>query len=300
MQPVGWTDEEQGQRADMRFHKPAFQAQKPFYKASPSLANLATERLVQRAILFSDMSYDRARQIWLRICIALFIITGFYGLALGGHIHRFGSEIGTTVDQVARTIGFRIEAVKITGQERIDPKVVIAALKIDQISLLSFNTQTARNTVEALPWVKTAHIFKLFPSTIKVKIEERVPYAIWQHKGKHYWIDTDGVKITEIEVSNRPDLPLIVGKGAATAAHQLFAELKDNPELKRRMSVAFRVAERRWTLKLKNGVEIWLPEQKIGAAFREIIRLEEKYQILSGRVTRIDLRLPDRVTIRKA
>lgn len=247
-----------------------------------------------------SLPFELARRVWLRICLAVFIITGLYGIILGGHIQRVGDGISTGIDAVIQDVGFRIEDVQITGYKNTRSDEVIAALRANEISLLNFDTNEARERVEDLPWVRQAHILRLFPSTLKVTIEERVPYAMWQHKGKHYWIDHDGVAITEIQAAKLPDRPLIVGKGAGVAAPQLFKDLKSFPILKDRMAVAFRVAERRWTLRLKNGLEIWLPAQNPKEALYRLEALQTEYNVLSGHIARLDMRLVDRITMKKA
>ena len=61
---------------------------------------------------------------------------------------------------------------------------------------------------------------------------------------------------------------------------------------------AVRVADRRWNLKLRNGVEIRLPEEDAAGALDRLAELDEARGVLSSAVMAIDLRLADRVTMR--
>ena len=58
------------------------------------------------------------------------------------------------------------------------------------------------------------------------------------------------------------------------------------------------VAERRWNLRLTNGLDVRLPEGDLQAAFDRLVKLDRDKKLLSRDITSIDLRLPDRVTVR--
>ena len=70
-----------------------------------------------------------------------------------------------------------------------------------------------------------------------------------------------------------PTLPLIVGDGAPEhAAEALFDLLGDAAGAADRVSAAVRVGERRWNLRLDNGIDVKLPEDGAGRAWRELAR----------------------------
>ena len=61
------------------------------------------------------------------------------------------------------------------------------------------------------------------------------------------------------------------------------------------------VAERRWNLHLKSGIEVLLPETRTRErALRTLIELERSNKLLSRDIVAIDLRLSDRVTVRQS
>ena len=59
-----------------------------------------------------------------------------------------------------------------------------------------------------------------------------------------------------------------------------------------------RVAERRWDLRLENGITIRLPEIGEDAAIAEVLRLDREDGLLSRDIAAVDLRLEDRLVIR--
>ena len=58
------------------------------------------------------------------------------------------------------------------------------------------------------------------------------------------------------------------------------------------------VAERRWNLRLKNGLDVRLPETNVAQALERLVALDREKKLLSRDITAVDLRLPDRVTVR--
>jgi cell division protein FtsQ len=58
------------------------------------------------------------------------------------------------------------------------------------------------------------------------------------------------------------------------------------------------VAERRWNLRLKNGIEVRLPETDPEHALQTLVQLDHDKKLLSRDIVAVDLRLADRVTVR--
>ena len=58
------------------------------------------------------------------------------------------------------------------------------------------------------------------------------------------------------------------------------------------------VAERRWNLRLKNGIDIRLPEIEPERALEMLAALDRDKKLLSRDIAVVDLRFPDRVTAR--
>ena len=58
------------------------------------------------------------------------------------------------------------------------------------------------------------------------------------------------------------------------------------------------IAERRWNLRLKNGLDVKLPEGDVVQALETLTALDRMYQITNRDITTIDLRAQDRVTVR--
>jgi len=60
------------------------------------------------------------------------------------------------------------------------------------------------------------------------------------------------------------------------------------------------VAERRWNLHLKTGVEVLLPERELERALITLLDLDRAKKLLTRDIVAVDLRLADRVTVRQS
>ena len=235
-----------------------------------------------------------------RTAVMCFILAAvLYGLGIGGYFTRSADFAAKKVSTLVVRAGFAVNRVTIEGQDRTSNAEIITALGIDRdTSTLAFNTTAAKERLEKLPLVRSAEVMRLLPSQLHVVIKERVPYAVWQHKSTLYLVDHDGTVIDTLKVRTYPGLPLVVGDGAAKHARDLLDELARWPRVKSKVQAAVRVADRRWNLKLQNGLEIRLPESDMARALKKVDELDRSNKVLSGDAIEVDLRLPDRITIR--
>ncbi len=93
-------------------------------------------------------------------------------------------------------------------------------------------------------------------------------------------------------------LPLVVGEGAQVKAQDFLAMVGRYPALRDTVEAAVLVADRRWNLRLKSGIDVRLPENNVEAALQTLVQLDRDKKLLSRDIAMIDLRLSDRVTVR--
>ena len=154
-----------------------------------------------------------------------------------------------------------------------------------------------------MPWVKKAEVTRILPGKLKIQLEEREPFALWQQDGKVRLIDETGHVITSRGLANYAHLPMVVGQGADTKAMDLYSLLEEFPELAARVKTAVHVGDRRWDLIFDNGVRVKLPEAAPAAydsqmAWQKFASLQAEYRLLEREVSVIDMRLPDRMILR--
>lgn len=222
-----------------------------------------------------------------------------YGVVRGDHVPVIRATLADLRDQAAIAAGFRITELDIGGHRRLNEEEILTLAGVTpRKALLFFDVDAARQGLEASPWIAQATVRKLYPGRIEITLREREPYAVWQADGRLSVVAADGTVLEPYGTRPMPDLPQVVGQGAAERAEALVTLLDRHPVLRGQLRAAVRVAERRWNLKLQNGLDIRLPEQDVAGALELLMALDQDRRILSRDITAIDLRLPGRVSVR--
>lgn len=223
--------------------------------------------------------------------------TGF-GIVRGGHLDDFIVALSDTRNAIANSAGFRITAVAINGRKQLTQDEVLAIGGVNgRSSLLFLDAATVRDKLKANPWIGEATVLKLYPGQLQIDIVERTAFALWQSDGRLAVIADDGA-VLEPYLSRRfISLPLVVGKGADTRARDFLALLDRYPQVKRQTKAAILVGERRWNLRLKDGLDIRLPEHDVGNALAALSKLDKEDRLFSRDIVAIDMRLQDRLTV---
>jgi cell division protein FtsQ len=237
---------------------------------------------------------------WRLVMILLVFVTMTYALVKGGYIESLKSEVGTRIAKLLTNSGFGIEKIEISGQVQVTDDAIVQALYLPEGgATLTFDTEAAQKRLEKLPWIRRATVMRLLPSTLKVDIVETKPEMVWQKNNRLYLVDGDGGVISQVK-QYRIGLPLIIGAGANKDAKQLLTELQTIPDMDRHLKAALRISDRRWTLVLQNGTQIWLPEQHYGIALRDLLQQRKYLDVFTHDWGAIDLRISDRIIVRRS
>ena len=222
-----------------------------------------------------------------------------YGVGKGEHIPTIVTAIKDTADAGANAMGMRIATVSLSGQRQVSREEIFAAAGVtDHSSLLFLDVADARAKLEAIPWIAEATVRKLYPDRLQITVTEREPFALWQQQGKVKVIAADGTVLSEKVEPRLASLSFVVGNGAAARARDFLAVLDKYPSVRDSVRASIYVAERRWNLKLKNGIDVRLPETNIEGALATLVRLDREKNLLGRGITAVDLRLADRLTVR--
>lgn len=236
---------------------------------------------------------------WGVLLAGFFFVVTIAGLFSGGHVDAALASLKASADQSMRSAGLTVGSVIIDGRGETDKTDISRMLGIKRGTLMLYvDVDEARARLEALPWVKSAEVKRIWPSRIYIRIEERSPVARWQIDGQTFVIDTEGKPIAGEPGQAFASLPLVVGRGADKAVGSFLALVATQPKFKSNVKIAVRVGERRWNLQLANGVEVRLPEEGAEAALAELVKLDQKNQLLARDIKAIDLRFADRVVVK--
>lgn len=238
------------------------------------------------------------RQHWLAFSGLLALSAGaavFYSLKLPAF---------NLFQETSRQAGFVLETLTVEGLERTARNDVLARLDMDAgMPLMAVNLDEVQQSIEALPWVKRAVVTRVLPGDIKISVEERMPFALWQMDGKLALIDGDGTVIIRSGLASFADLPIVVGAFEASGMQSLFAMVKETPALLGQIRSLVRVGERRWDIVFENGVRLKLPADQAltynsQMAWEKFLELEQKHRLLAREVSVIDMRIKDRLIMR--
>ena len=221
-----------------------------------------------------------------------------YGTIRGDHVDAVVASFDEARDIVGNALGMHIAGVALSGQKRLSREDILASAGVSaRTSLLFFDVAAARDRLEKNPWISEASVQKLYPDRLQIAVTERDAFALWQHEGRVFVISADGAVLESYNGERFTNLPLLVGSGAEKRAKDFLALLDRYPDIRNDIRACVLVAERRWNLQLRNGIDVRLPETDVEGALTQLTALNRDDKLTSRDITVIDLRLPDRVTV---
>ena len=256
------------------------------------------ERTEQPPRLISFLERHLPRRAGMMATLALLLSAAGLGIVKGGHVEQFATSLGEARNALANSAGFRITTVAINGRKQLSHDEVLLIGGVNgRSSLLFLDAAAVREKLKANPWISEATVLKLYPDQLRIDIVERLAFALWQRDGRLSVISDDGA-VLEPYVSRRfISLPLVVGKGAQTRARDFLALLARYPRVNAVTRAAILVGERRWNLRLKDGLDIRLPENDVADALATLSTLDKEDHLFSRDIVAVDMRLPDRLTV---
>jgi cell division protein FtsQ len=211
--------------------------------------------------------------------------------------HRAMVSLGEAIGRA----GFTVKRVDVVGIHHMDSAPVYRiALDQQSMAMPLVDVGDIREQLLKFGWVKDARVSRRLPDTLVVDIVERKPAALWQGPDQLALIDSDGVIIDRVPVTQMPDLPLLIGPGANLHERDLNALLDAAPTLKPQLVSASWIGGRRWDLALQTGETIALPEGHDAAkeALGKFADLDKSTGLLGRGLLRFDLRLPGKMVVR--
>ncbi len=255
-------------------------------------------RTIQR-LLAPIIALDPPRGAGASAAALLLLASTCYGVIKGGHSEMIVAQVQDICDSAANGLGFGISEIALAGQHEVSRENILSLAGITgRSSLLFLDAARTRARLLTDPWIADATVLKFYPGRLRIGIEERKPFALWQKDGEVSLIATDGTVLAPYVPARFSTLPLLVGRGAERAGRAFLEVVNRHPALARRVEASVLIAERRWSLHLKSGIEVLLPENDPERALQTLSELDRTKKLLSRDIITVDLRLPDRVTVR--
>ena len=154
---------------------------------------------------------------------------------------------------------FNLNKIKVSGlDDRGNRELVNKIENLKLKNIFSLNKNHLKNIIEINTLIENYKIFKIYPSTLDIKINKTKSLAKINQNGKILFIGSNG-KLSEI-VSHEQELPFIFGKPKI----QEFLEFKkiiDNSNFSyEEVKNFYYFPSKRWDVELKNNVVLKLPK----------------------------------------
>jgi len=151
---------------------------------------------------------------------------------------------------MADAAALRVDHLDVRGNRQVTLADVEARLDgIRGESVLRVNLEQYRARLLESPWVASAELWRVLPSSVQVRIVERVPLAVARSRGQLFLVDDTGVRIDTFGPQYRQyDLPIVDGLVPAAATdgavdpmrirlvQRLFTEVSARDDLFQRIS----------------------------------------------------------------
>ena len=193
--------------------------------------------------------------------------------------------------------GFKIKNILIIGTHNLSEDYVINIINTqNHINILNVNLHTIYNKIIQNSWVEETYVERILPDTIKIKVLEKKPIAIWQNQKGNKLITINGDVISHANVNKfKNSFPIIKGEKSKENISTILKILETNKNFAKNIWSLTFINQRRWDLHFNQGLIVRLPSQDVIKAWQKIIKLQTNYNILNLRLTEIDLRNPEQI-----
>jgi cell division protein FtsQ len=119
------------------------------------------------------------------------------------------------------------------------------------------DVRAVKQAAEAMPWVDSASVRRIWPDTLRVDIREQIPLARWRDGGM---VNRHGDVVRVAEEDALRDLPLFSGpEGTAKMLAERYQQISAPMAEVELTVVALSLSDRRaWQVSLNNGIQLLL------------------------------------------
>ncbi|WP_298261529.1 cell division protein FtsQ/DivIB [uncultured Litoreibacter sp.] len=252
----------------------------------------------------------RMERLWLtpsfrrivRVGMPTFLVAASLGLYFSNEKRQVAiaekyAEIRRSVEERPE---FMVKLLAIDGASAGLNSAIREVMPVDlPLSSFDLDLEAMRKQVESLDAVKRVDVRVRAGGLLQINVEERVPAVVWRGPDGLELLDVGGHRVSALQSrAARPDLPLIAGEGANVAVPEALALLERTTPIRDRVLGIVRISERRWDVVLNRSQRIMLPPLQPDLALDRVLALNEAQDLLKRDVTHIDIRNPDRPTLR--
>ena len=168
---------------------------------------------------------------------------------------------------------FTIRNIKVENNNILDSNEILKELdNLKGKSLFSLDKEIIKSAMNKFDFVSSFEVKKIYPTTIKLKIFEKKPVAIYVEKENKFYISEKGDLIEYIELENYSDLPLLFGK--SKNFNNFFEDLKNINFPVSDIKSFYNFEIGRWDITLNDGKVIKLPKENYVAMLKNFLSIK--------------------------
>ena len=171
--------------------------------------------------------------------------------------------LGTINNHFLNKVGLpKLENIKVLGlNEDTNKKIINDLIYLKFQNLFFLKSSQIKKVIDTNTSIETYSVFKEFPSTIVIEIEETKILANLYKNGSKYFFGSNG-KLIKTE-NKKNDKPYLFGN-FKNEDFLKFKKIIDNSKLKYSdIKKIYFFDSKRWDIELRNGLLIKLPEKKL-------------------------------------
>ncbi len=193
--------------------------------------------------------------------------------------------------------GFTLKNIEIFGNKNLPKSTIVEIINSENKSnIFAINLSNIHNKIIVNDWVRYIDIERILPNTIKIKVKENYPIAIWQQGTNNKLITKDGKTISTENLNKfKSNLPIINGNNANKNINTILKIINRNEVFSKNIWSLTYINNRRWNINLNQGLVVLLPSTGVLSAWEKIIKLQKNYDVLNLGLTELDLRFPNQI-----
>ena len=198
-------------------------------------------------------------------------------------------SVGSINNSTLKELKFeKIKKIEISGLNNYYKEIIlkdINDLKLENIFLL--NKKDLVDVISLNPFVENYNIFKKYPFTLDIKIQQTILIAKINKNGKTFYVGSNG-KLSKKNFSDK-ELPFIFGKPNILEFLQLKKKIDQSKFSYEEIKNLYFFPSKRWDIELKNKIILKLPKDNIRNSLDHIFQFLKndsfnKIKIVDARV----------------
>ncbi len=194
---------------------------------------------------------------------------------------------------------FPIKTVQVKGDyHHVSPIILQNTIKpFVKVSFFALQATALQNRLQQLPWIASANIRRIFPSTLIITLEERQPVAVWNNNAL---LTNKGVLFFPEKSTYPKNLPFLNGPDDDEQNLLLTMQQINKMFYPLNLTVQQLTLSQRqsWQLVLSNGIKVTIGLRDIKLRLQQLAAVFPKIIGDHGdKVASIDLRYPNGIAI---